>query len=387
MDRQSAFKQPVHLRQVLLTVAVKLLWKPHQFIRNLNGKKKMKDSNIQKNNECCHSNHKAHSNTVSIHDESEHASIHHGECSDEHSGHHHVNIEETSGPRLLITLVLNLIIPIIQIVCGIYAHSMALISDATHNFSDFTAVLISYIAYRIGKKGATAQNTFGYRRAEIMAALLNVVILAGASLFILYGAFKRFSSPETVSGEIVIWAATVGILGNGFSVWLLHRDSKHKLNVRGVFLHMMGDFLTSVVVLISGVVMIFYPWYWLDPLLSILIVIFILKNCWSILKSSTMILMNATPGSIDLNKIQSYLSNIKEITSAHYLHAWPLSSSGIAFSCHLVVSDQLLSQTDKLSEDIRHLLFHEFGIDHPVLQFETAVCGNGSMLCEMLANK
>ena len=157
--------------------------------------------------------------------------------------------------------------------------------------------------------------------------------------------------------------------------------------MRGAFLHMLGDFLTSVVVLISGVVLIFYPWNWLDPLLSILIVIFILKNCWSILKSSTMILMNATPDNIDLNKIQSYLSRIEGITSAHHLHAWRLSSSGIAFSCHLVVSDQLLSQTEKLSAHIQHSLFHEFGIDHPVLQFETQACGNDSMLCEILANK
>jgi len=343
----------------------------------------MKHPSLQKNDGCCHTGQEAHTKASSVHDESSHSS----EFSGEFSGHHNVNIEETSGTRLLITLVLNLIIPVIQIIGGIYAHSMALISDATHNFSDFTAILISYIAYRIGKKGATPQNTFGYRRAEIMAALLNVMILSGASIFILYGAFKRLSAPEIVSGEIVIWAAAVGILGNGFSAWLLHRDSKHNLNVRGAFLHMLGDFLTSVVVLISGVVLIFYPWYWLDPLLSILIVIFILKNCWSILKSSTMILMNATPDNIDLNKIQSYLSNIKGITSVHHLHAWRLSSSGIAFSCHLVVSDQLLSQTEKLSGQIRHSLFDEFGIDHPVLQFETAACGNGSMLCEMLVNK
>ena len=160
----------------------------------------MKYPTLQNNNECCHSNHKAHSKTAFIHDESEHTF----ECSNEFSEHHHVDMEETSETRLLITLVLNLIIPVIQIIGGIYAHSMALISDATHNFSDFTAILISYIAYRIGKKGATPQNTFGYRRAEIMAALLNVVILAGASVFILFNAFKRFSTPEIVSGEIVI---------------------------------------------------------------------------------------------------------------------------------------------------------------------------------------
>nr|WP_320017027.1 cation diffusion facilitator family transporter [uncultured Desulfobacter sp.] len=128
---------------------------------------------------------------------------------------------------------LNLIIPVIQIIAGIFAHSMALVSDATHNFSDFTAILVSYIAYKIGRKGAGLQNTFGYRRAEIMTALLNVIILAGACVFILYGAIQRFLSPEIVSGKIVIWAAMVGIMGNGFSAWLLHRDAKHNLNIKG----------------------------------------------------------------------------------------------------------------------------------------------------------
>ncbi len=309
-----------------------------------------------------------------------------GRTAEKCSGHHHhVNMEETTGTRLLITLFLNLIIPIIQVIAGVFAHSMALISDATHNFSDFMAILISYIAYRIGRKGATAENTFGYRRAEVMAALLNVIILAGACIFILYGAFQRFLSPEIVAGKIVIWAALVGIVGNGFSAWLLHRDSKHNLNVKGAFLHMLGDFLTSVVVLISGFVMMYKPWYWLDPLLSILIAVFILKNCWTILKSSTNILMNATPGSLDLNDVRSHLLEVEDINSVHYLHAWLDSSSGISFSCHLVVPDQMVSQTERLSQRIRHSIFHKFGIDHPVLQFETESCGNGSLLCEKFA--
>jgi cation diffusion facilitator family transporter len=161
----------------------------------------------------------------------------------EFSGHHHaIDVQETSGTQLLITLVLNLIIPVVQIIAGVFAHSMALIADATHKFSDFTAILISYIAFRIGKKGATDRQTFGYRRAEIMAALLNVTILAGACVFILYGALQRFLSPEIVSGHIVIWAALVGIIGNGFSAWLLHQDTKHNLNIKGAFLHMLGAF-------------------------------------------------------------------------------------------------------------------------------------------------
>ncbi|RMG64218.1 MAG: cation transporter, partial [Bacteroidetes bacterium] len=209
--------------------------------------------------------------------------------------HHHGPIEEVSGSRLLITLGLNLIIPAVQVAGGLYAHSVALISDATHNFSDFTAILIAYFAFLIGRKGATAANTFGYRRAEVFAALINVLLLAGASIFIVHEAVHRLHNPQSVSGLWVMAIAAVGVVGNGFSAWLLHRDAQHSLNVRGAFLHMLGDFLTSVAVLLNGWVLIYKPWNWLDPALSLLIVVFILKNCWTILKDATAILMNATP--------------------------------------------------------------------------------------------
>jgi len=295
--------------------------------------------------------------------------------------HHHIS-EDTTGSRLLITLALNFIIPVVQVVGGIAAHSMALISDATHNFSDFTAILISYIALKIGKKGASLQNTFGYRRAEILAALLNVMILLGASAIIVYGAFQRIRNPEIVSGGLVMEIAAIGVIGNGFSAWLLHRDAKDSLNVRGAFLHMMGDMLTSVVVLINGLILIFKPWYWMDPLLSLLIVVFILKSGWGILKESAAILMNATPGNLDIQSVQTFLQSFQDIFGVHYLHAWSLGSSGVAFSCHVVVQDQPISQTRQLREKISHALFHEFGIDHPVLQFETSACGSGNLFCE-----
>lgn len=306
-------------------------------------------------------------------------------CSAGHSNgcsHHHGLPASSTGIRLLITLALNFIIPVIQIIGGIAAGSMALISDATHNFSDFTAILISYIALKIGKKGASLHNTFGYRRAEILAALLNVAILFGASAIIVYGAFQRLRTPEIISGGLVMGIAAIGVIGNGFSAWLLHRDAKDSLNVRGAFLHMMGDMLTSVVVLINGLILIYKPWYWLDPLLSLMIVIFIVKNCWTILKESTAILMNATPMGLDIQAVQTFLQNFPDILGVHYLHAWSLGSSGVAFSCHVVVDDQPISRTRELRKKINHSLFHEFGIDHPVLQFETNPCGNGNLFCE-----
>nr|HID59381.1 cation diffusion facilitator family transporter [Desulfobacterales bacterium] len=296
---------------------------------------------------------------------------------------HHVAVENRSGSRLLVTLALNLIIPAVEVAGGVYAHSTALISDAIHNLGDFTAILIAYLAHRIGQKEASVRNTFGYRRAEIIAAVLNVLLLVGACAFIVYKAVSRLQHPEVVSAYLVVWVASIGVLGNGFSAWLLHRDSRHSLNVRGAFLHMLGDLLTSIAVILSGLILIFKPWYWLDPLLSLLIVLFILKNCWSILKEASSILMNATPPGLDVQEVKGTLEQIPGVIGVHYIHAWNVSSSSIAFSCHVVVSDQPVSKTEPLAEEIRNVLLHRFGIDHPVLQFETAECGGGSVLCKM----
>lgn len=294
---------------------------------------------------------------------------------------HGLALQETSDARLLVTLSLNLFIPVAQIIGGFFANSVALISDAVHNFSDFIALLISYIAFRIGRRGATVFNTFGYRRAEIIATLINVMLLTGASGFILFHAIERFSHPQAVDGIIVIALAGIGVAGNGLSAWLLHRDAVHSLNVRGAFLHMLGDLLTSLVVLANGLLLLFYPMYWLDPLLSVFIVVFILKSGWSLLKESTAVLMNATPNHVDLEEVRNYLVVLPGVLGVHYLHAWKVSSASTAFSCHVVVPDQPVSRTEKIAERIRYELLHRFGIDHPVLQFETCACGNGALLC------
>jgi cation diffusion facilitator family transporter len=294
---------------------------------------------------------------------------------------------DTLGARLLFTMGLNLLIPASQVLGGIYAQSMALISDATHNFSDLASLLVAYFAYLISKKGVSKRNTFGYKRAEIMGALINAALLAAASAFITYEAIQRLASPQPVLGRIVIYLALVGLVGNGMSAWLLHRDSKHSLNVRGAFLHMLGDMLTSLLVLINGFILTLRPWYWIDPLLSFLIVAFILKNCWSILKEAAGILMNATPRDLDLEEIQGRLQAVPGVCGIHYLHAWKVSSSSIAFSCHVEVADQPLSETEAIGQSIRDVLLREFNIDHPILQFETVRCGNGGVLCELSCGK
>jgi cobalt-zinc-cadmium efflux system protein len=246
-----------------------------------------------------------------------------------------------------------------------------------------TSGLIACLAFRIARRGASVRNTFGYRRAEVLAALINVGLLIGAAIVIIIEATERIKNPTAVSGGIVMGLAAVGILGNGLSAWLLHRDSKHSLNIRGAFWHMVGDMLTSVAVLASGAIYFYQPWYWLDPVLSFAIVVFILKNCWAIAKESGLILMNSTPRHLDLEDVRRHLREMPGICDVHYLHAWNVSSTSVAFSCHVVVPDQAVSQTEMVAEKIRQELLEHFRIDHPVLQFETAACGEGDLLCQL----
>lgn len=305
----------------------------------------------------------------------------HQSCTHSHHNHGHIE-KDATGFRLLATLALNLLIPTAQVFGGLYANSMALLSDAAHNFSDCAALLISYFAYRLSQRGVSTANTFGYKRAEILAAQINAILLSLVVGFILFEAFQRLLHPQEVTANIVIYLAGVGIVGNGFSALLLLKDSKTSLNIRGAFLHMVGDLLTSLVVLICGVILLFKPWYWLDPLLSFVIALYILKNCWGLLHESARILMNATPSGLNLQEIQNKISAIDTVNGVHHLHAWNISSSAVGFSCHVVVNDIRVSETEVLSKKIRQELLGHFRVNHAILQFETTVCGNGHLLCE-----
>lgn len=288
---------------------------------------------------------------------------------------------ETTGGRLLLTLVINLVIPVAQVAGGLLANSMALISDALHNFSDFLALLIAYVADSIGKRPPSAKNTFGYQRAEILSAALNVLTLAVAAGVIVYGAVDRLLHPQAVQGGMVALIAALGVAGNGYSAVLLHRDSKNNLNIRAAFLHMVGDALTSVAVLVNGVILMFAPWTFLDPLLSLVISALILKSCWGVLREAGLILMNATPLGLDVEEVRAALQAVPGVVGVHHLHAWNISSSSIGFSCHIVVRDQPVSHTAGLSGELRRMLWSGFRIDHPIFEFETGECGESGAFC------
>ncbi len=283
--------------------------------------------------------------------------------------------------RLIIAMILNIIIPVSQIAGGIYANSMAIISDAIHNFSDFAALFIAFIALKISSKAPTKNYTYGFGKSEAVAALINSILLVVASGLLIKEAIERFLSVSIVSGPWVITLAAVGVVGNGFSMWLLHGGSKDNLNIRSAFLHMMVDFLTSVAILIVGMVLLFKPWYWLDPVISLGIVVFIVKNCWSISKGAIKMLMDATPAHIDLNAVKETIASQPDVIDVHHLHTRLIAPSKIGFSCHIVVPDKSLGKLEELRKNIQRVLLKEYSINHPTIQFETTRCNDNGMLC------
>lgn len=299
------------------------------------------------------------------------------------SANHHHHGEASWGRRLLVTMVLNLIIPVVQIAAGLMAGSMALISDAVHNLSDFLALLISYTALKIGQRGPTHSLTFGYRRVEVMAAVFNVALLCGAAFFIAFEGWMRLNHPQPILGRTVIWASLLGVAGNGLSTWMLQAGARENLNMRGAFLHMLIDALTSLGVAVLGLIWLVRPWYWLDPLVSWAIVILILYSGWGVLKEALLILMNATPPGIDLEAIQKEVTALEGVEDLHHLHVWNPSSGTIALAAHVIVPDQPLARVDELAQKVRELLLARFNIDHPILQFETRSSGPRDLLCTL----
>jgi cobalt-zinc-cadmium efflux system protein len=298
-----------------------------------------------------------------------------------HQHSSHTDDEASWGKRLVVSMVMNLLIPIVQIWGGIVAGSMALLSDALHNLSDLISLVINYGALIIGKRGPTQKHTFGFKRVEVFATLISVAILYGVAFYISIEAWHRLREPQPIAGQLVIWIALLGFVGNIISALILHAGAKVNLNMKSAFLHMLTDAFTSLGVVAIGIVWMFCPWYWLDPLFSWVIVAMIIYGGWGLLKDSVLILMNATPHGINLLEIQKTLEAIDGITEIHDLHVWNPAAESIALAVHLTVPDQMLGKVDALAQEVRTVLSHKFKIDHPTLQFESSTCNNGELLC------
>lgn len=288
-----------------------------------------------------------------------------------HSHHNHHHHHDVKGRNLLISIVLNIIITVAQVIGGIISGSLSLLSDALHNFSDVLSLLISYVADVYAKKEASFNKTFGYKRAEIIAAFVNASTLIVVAIYLIYEAIERFIHPQEVIGGLVIWLALIAIFANGFSVLLLRKDSKENMNMRSAYLHLITDMAASVAVLIGGILMKYYGWYWVDSVLTLLIAVYLVFMGYDLLKSSFKVLMLFTPDDLNLEKINNTILEFSEIKNVHHVHIWQLNEKEIHFEAHIdFCEDITLSQFDEILDRIEEILFHEFGINHVNIQPE-----------------
>jgi len=284
--------------------------------------------------------------------------------------HHHHHHHHHSGKDLGYTIVLNLTITIAQIIGGLISGSMALISDATHNFSDVISLVISWVAQKLSKKEATEKQTFGRKRSEIMAAFINSSTLIILSVFILFEASQRLFSDHIIKAEWVIWLAILSIVINGLSVLFIQKEAKKSMNMKSAYLHLFSDMLTSIAVLIGGLTMKYLHWYWVDPIFSIAIAIYLLYMSWDIFKTSIRILMQYTPEGIDVNQIAHKITEIDGIKNLHHVHIWQLNDHDIMFESHVDLDNNIrISDFESIMENIDNVL-HKFDIHHFTLQPE-----------------
>ena len=285
-----------------------------------------------------------------------------------HDHHHHSH--EISGKNMGIAIFLNILITAGQIVGGLISGSMALLTDALHNFSDVVSLLLSYITNRIAKRKSTVKQTYGFKRAEILSAFINTAVLMGIAVFLIVEAAQRFFSPVSVQSDIVIWFALASIIINFISVVMLQKDAKESMNIKSAYLHLLTDVLTSVAVLVGGLLMKYYSLFWIDPVLSIIIALYLIFSSYRLLFDTIKILMQFTPSDVDLEKINEQVTHIDAIKNMHHVHLWQLDEKTKHFEAHIDLKENIsMIQFQNILEQIDEIL-HAFGIYHVNIQPE-----------------
>ncbi len=287
------------------------------------------------------------------------------------NNHVHIHKHEVKGKNLIYSILLNILITSAQVVGGIFSGSLALISDALHNFSDVLTLVFSLYANKLSKRKASLNHTFGYKRAELIAAFVNASTLIIVALFLIYGAIERLFDPKTIESNLVIYLSILGIAVNGFSALLLKKDAAHNLNMKSAYLHLFTDMMASVAVLIGGLLMKYFGWFWVDSVMTILIAIYLIVVGIDLIKTSTKILMLFTPDNIDIKEIVREVHKIEGVNKLHHIHIWNLNDDELHLEAHLDCSNDIkMSEFNILLDKIEQVLFTQFHINHINIQPE-----------------
>ncbi len=278
---------------------------------------------------------------------------------------------DLSGKNLFLAIVLNVVITLAQLTGGIISGSLALISDALHNFSDVLSLVISYAANQIAQKKGSTMRTFGYKRAEILATLINASTLIAIGLYVIFEALSRISNQQIINSTLVIWLGMLGILVNGGSIFLLKNNIDESMNIKAAYLHLLGDVLTSVAVVLGGLLMLFWKIYWVDPIISMLIALYLIYASYGLIKDSTSILMEFAPKEINMDAVIKTITAYPQIQNAHHLHLWSLDDKHIYLDAHLdFVENLTLKESNAVIDKLEKELHDDYEIEHTIFQCE-----------------
>ncbi len=275
--------------------------------------------------------------------------------------------------RLVAAIAVNMLLTVAQVIGGIVSGSLALIADALHNFSDAASLLIAWMARRIGRQPADRFKTFGYKRAEVIAALINLVTLVIVGLYLIYEAVWRVFEPQMIEGWTVVMVAAIALVVDVITAILTYTMSKHSMNIRAAFVHNVSDALASIGVIVAGSLILLYGWYWTDTALTLLIAGYVLYQAAIMLPKTIHILMQGTPENISIEAVIRTMESVDGVVNVHHVHFWQLDEHKNALEAHVVIGD--FSDTEAIKTALKAELEKQFGIGHSTLEFETSRCG------------
>ncbi len=291
----------------------------------------------------------------------------------EEHDHHKISADASFG--LWINIFINISITFFEFLFGFFSGSYALLSDALHNLEDTGGIALSLFAHKVSKKPLDKNKTYGYKRAGVIAALINSIVLLTIFGFLGYEATLRLIHPETVNGETIIWVALIALMGNTLGTFFLHKNSKDDLNVKTAFIHMLSDSLNSAAVVVVGIFISVYHIYILDPLVTFAIIAYIVYETIEVVKRSVNILMEGVPAEMNFNEIKRKIESIDNVVSFHHLHVWTLDGKDLLLEGHVRVKPMNMEKADSIRDRIAEMLRINYKISHPTIQLEQEPCG------------
>lgn len=287
-------------------------------------------------------------------------------------GHDHEHRAGESGKNLLIALALNVGITIAQVVGGLLSGSLALFADAAHNGSDAASIGIAYGARRIAQRRANPKYTFGYNRAEVIGALINLTTLFVIALFLMWQAVDRFLNPRPIEGTTMLIVGGIAFIEDALSVWVLYRGQRQKMGVKAVMIHLIGDTLATLGVIVGALLIMFYGIYWIDPTITAAIAVYIVVHAYLEIRKSIRLLMDTAPEDVDFDRMVREVEALNGVEDLHHVHLWRLDEERVALEAHVAVAEQDLLEIEAIKRRIKKRLKEGFGIEHATLEVEVA---------------